>query len=299
MATITRTPEKSSSVPDMLTLDDNMSPPSFISARNKRKRRTEISHDFQDMAADLKSDMKELFNTLSSTQNMQINTILTSLKDIQQTNNLVQTTISHIAEENKELKFKIQQLEAQAKRDKEQLMILENRIEDMQMGSRKANFEIKNVPKKSSETKDDLVDMVLCLSKNVGSSINKGDIRDIYRVRGKKEGTKNTPIIVETSSTLLKNDILKSSKAFNIKHKTKLRALHLGLRTSEDTPIFVSEQLTAKGSRLHYLARDLAKSINYKFCWTAYGKVYVRRDENSQIIAIKTEAQVQQLLQEQ
>ncbi|KOB66608.1 Zinc finger DNA binding protein [Operophtera brumata] len=141
--------------------------------------------------------------------------------------------------------------------------------------------------------------MVLNLSNNVGGNINKPDIRDIYRVRGKKEGPQNTPIIVETSSTLLKTDILKMSKNFNVKHKTKLRALHLGFRTSEDTPIYVSEQLTARGSRLHFLARDLAKSKQYKFCWTAYGKVYVRKAENTPIIAIKTEAQVQQLLLEQ
>lgn len=294
-----RTPEKSSSVPDMMVLDENKTPPNFISAPNKRKRCSEMSQDFQGMAADLKNEMKELFHTLSETQNIQINTILTSLKDIQQTTSLVQTTISHLSEENKELKNKIEQLEAQVRRDKEQIVILENRMEDIQMGSRKANFEMKNVPKKPSETKDDLIDMVLCLSKNVGSSIKKGDIRDIYRVRGKNDDKRNTPIIVETTSTLLKNDILKASKAFNVKHKTKLRAQHLGFRTSEDSPIFVSEQLTAKGSRLHFLARDLAKSHNYKFCWTAYGKVYVRRDENSPIIAIKTEAQVQQLIQKQ
>ncbi|CAK1598136.1 unnamed protein product [Parnassius mnemosyne] len=86
------------------------------------------------------------------------------------------------------------------------------------------------------------------------------------------------------------------AKSFNIKHKCKLCAKHLGFKTQEDTPIFLSEHLTPKGARLHFLARDLAKSKNYKFCWTAYGKVYVRENENSPIIMIRNESQVHQLL---
>ncbi|KAG7307299.1 hypothetical protein JYU34_007464 [Plutella xylostella] len=103
------------------------------------------------------------------------------------------------------------------------------------------------------------------------------------------------PIIVETTSTILKADFLKASKSFNIKHQNKLSTKHLGLRTSEDTPIYVSEQLTAKASRLHFLARDLVKSKKFKYCWTAYGKVYLRKDDTSPVIVVKTEGQVHQL----
>ncbi|KAG7296506.1 hypothetical protein JYU34_020280 [Plutella xylostella] len=82
---------------------------------------------------------------------------------------------------------------------------------------RKASFEIKNVPKVKNETKQDLIEMVTTLSNNIGCTLSRNDVKDIYRVRGKKEGMSNTPIIVETSSTLLKNDILTMSKTFNAK----------------------------------------------------------------------------------
>lgn len=137
--------------------------------------------------------------------------------------------------------------------------------------------------------------MVVRLSSTIGGNLQKNDIKDIYRVRGKKE-QQNLPIVVETSSAVVKSDILRLSKAINVKTKGKLCAKHLGFRTSEDTPVFISEQLTAKGARLHYLARDLAKSAEYKLCWTAYSKVYVRKTETSQIICIKSEEQVHQLL---
>lgn len=167
----------------------------------------------------------------------------------------------------------------------------------METGARKTNFVIKNVPKIAGESKQDLIDMVVSLSQNINNivcSIVKNDIKDIYRVRGNKQNY-NTPIVVETGSTLLKNDILKMAKNFNIKHKTKLCCKHLGLKTHEDTPIFLSEHLTAKG--LHFLARDLKKSGAYKYCWTAYGKVLVKQDDQAPTSIIRSEAQIQQLMQ--
>ncbi|KAG7299334.1 hypothetical protein JYU34_016260 [Plutella xylostella] len=167
----------------------------------------------------------------------------------------------------------------------------------MQRAIRKTSIEIKNVPKKNHETKEDLVNMVLCLSKITNTKIQTSDIKDIFRTQGKKDITKNTPIVVELGSTLTKTDLLKNCKSFNIKNKDKLQAKHLGLTSSENTPIYVSEQLTAKGARLHFLARDLIKSKSFKFCWTSYGRVYVRRDEGSPVITIKNEAQVHHLMQ--
>lgn len=83
-----------------------------------------------------------------------------------------------------------------------------------------------------------------------------------------------------------------------MENRSKLQAKHLGFTTNEDDPVFVSEQLTAKGSRLFFLARDLVKSSKFKFCWTAFGKVFVRKDETSKIILIQSEAQILQLQQE-
>ncbi|KAJ8706514.1 hypothetical protein PYW07_012592 [Mythimna separata] len=188
------------------------------------------------------------------------------------------------------------QLENQTKEDKKYITILENKIEEMEMGVRKSNFVIKNVPKIANESKEDLLGMITSLSNNIDCSIEKYEIKDIYRVRGKNSENQNNPIVVETGSTLLRNQILKMGKSFNIKHKAKLCAKHLGFRTNEDTPIFLSEHLTPKGSRLYFLARDLKKSGAYKHCWTAYGKVYVRKEDQGPTITIRSEEQIHQLL---
>lgn len=286
--------DKSFSDSELNTSKDNMhTPPDFVSRRNKRKRDNYLSAEMSNFKDEIMKNLTDLFAKQEKKINENFNP---TLKAIQASNHNIEVSISVLYEQNKELHEKIVRLESQRREDREYIAILENSIEDMQMSIRKPNFELKNVPRKEHESKEDLVEMVLCLSKTVGSDLEKKDIKDVYRIRGKKDGNLNTPIIVETSSTIIKTDLLKLCKAFNIKHKSKLCAKHVGLRKNEDTPIFVSENLTHKGSRLHFLARDLVKSKKFKFCWTAYGKVYLRKEENSPVIIIKNEAQCQRLM---
>ncbi|XP_028178785.1 uncharacterized protein LOC114366201 [Ostrinia furnacalis] len=267
---------------------DETTPPNYVFERRSKAVTTGDLHSF-------KEEIKDMIKSLRAAQQQEFKNITPTIMEIKQTNTNIESSIALLMSQNQELSNRILQLENKSKEDREYITLLEEKVENLQMGSRKSNFEIKNVPKKTAETKDELVQMALSLSSSIGGNLCKTDIKDIYRVHGKKD-SQTSAIIVETSSTLVKNDILRLCKAFNVKTKAKLCAKHLGLRSKEDTPIFVSEQLTAKGSRLHFLARDLAKSKQYKFCWTAYGKVYVRKADSSPIILIKSEAQIQQLM---
>lgn len=272
----------------------NKTPPNFVFQRVKRPRE-DMDDCLSRQLHDFKEEMRKMMSLFSVSQGNEMSKISATLKEIQLSNANIENSIAFLTAQNDEFKKKIHQLEIEAKKDKEYIVTLENKFEDMQIGSRKSNFVIKNVPKKNYETKDDLIDMTTFLAQSIDCKINKYDIKDIYRLRGTNRDNNHSPIIVETSSTLLKNEILKMVKAFNIKHKTKLCCKHLGFKTQEDTPIFITEHLTTKGSRLHFLARDLVKSGAFKYCWTAYGKVYVKKDEQSQTIVIKSEDQIHRL----
>lgn len=287
MARIATVLNKSASETDLLRT------PTYVSQRNKRTR-TELE-DTSNHMDDFKEEMRKLMMYFSATQARELKQLNTALKEIQQSNYNIEGSVSYLTAQNEEFKQRIVELEAQSKQDRTRIIYLENKLEELQMCSRKACFEIKNVPKKSNENKDDLVQIVLSLGKSVDCNIFKSDINDIYRVRPKNASNKNSPIVVETRSTLLKNDLLKSAKSFNVRQKNKLCAKHVGLKTNEDTPIFLGEHLTPKAARLFFLARDLAKIRNYRFCWTAYGKVYVRENEQSPIILITSESQIHQL----
>lgn len=243
-----------------------------------------------------KEEMRQLITYFTNTHKDEIADIKAAISDIQQTNLNIATSVASLTAQNEDLKNQITFLEQNLKEERQYIVLLESRMEDMQMTLRKTNFEIKNVPKKPNESKQDLVEMVTCLAESLTCPIARSEIKDIYRVRGNKPDQKNTPIVVETTSALIKADILKRGKLYNAQTKYKLTAKQLGFKTQEDTPVFLSEHLTAKGSRLHYLARDLAKSKGYRFCWTNYGKVYVRKNEQSPIILIRSEEQVHHLL---
>lgn len=265
--------------------------------RLKRRRESEWKDDFCDFKEEVKNTIRELL----AESDLELQKIKPILTDIQQTNHNIETTVAFLASQNEELKKKIEHLEGQAKKDRDQITMLENKIEDLQRDSRNTYIEIKNVPKTTNETQEDLIRMVTScsLAKNIDCQITTSDIKDIYRINVKKD-TKNTPVVVETSSAIVRSNILKMSKAYNVKHpEKKLCAKQLGFATNEDTPIFISEQLTAKGARLYFLARDLIKSKIYKFCWTAYGRVYVRKNEDSPKINITSESQVHKLKLEQ
>lgn len=270
----------------------DVTPPNFIAVRHKRAREEDLPSEF----SKFKEEMRDLFTSFINTQKNDLKNIAASIKEIQQTNNKIENSIAFLAAQNEEFKNKINHLEIQVKKDQDYICILEDKIEELQRCSRKNNVEFKNVPKKMQESREDLINMVLCLAKNINLEIKPRDIKDIFRVQSRKEG-KNPPISVELDSAILKQDLLKKAKSFNIKNKSKLQAKHLGFTTNEDNPIFISEQLTPKNARLFFLARDLAKTKQYKFCWTSFGRVFVKQNENSKVILVRSEAQVHALLQ--
>ena len=269
-------------------------PPSYVFQRVKRSIE-QVDETIVKQLEEFKEEIRRMFSLFSLKQEREIQSLTTTLKEIQQSNINIESSIAFLTAQNDDLKIKVGLLEDQAKQDSNYIKLLEDKIETIQIGTQKPNFVIKNVPRRKNESKDDLIDMVLCLSKDIDCTMTKHDIKDIYRVRGKHSEKLNTPIIVETSSTLLKTDFLKMGKTFNVKHKTKLCCKNLGFKSQENTPIFLSEHLTSKGSRLFFLARDLTKSGCYKFCWTAYGRVLVKKDESSPTITIRNEQQIQQL----
>lgn len=288
-------PNKSLSDTEINIVETHKTPPNFVFQRNKRSR-DDMEDSLGKQLNEFKEEMKIMLSSFNEKQWKETQLINTKLHEIQQSNEQIEKSIKFLTAQNKDLQEKITRFEVQSKEDKKYISILENRIEDMQTESRKSNLLIKNVPKKNGETKEDLLGMVMCLFENIQCKINKNDIKDIYRVRGKTAEKQNTPIIVETGSTILKTETLKIAKTFNLNHQNKLCCKHMGFKSQEDTPIFITEHLTAKGSRLHFLARDLIKSGYYKFCWTAYGKVYIKKNESAPTIIIRSEEQVHKLL---
>lgn len=154
------------------------SPLSYISQRFKRRREDDLNV--------FREEMIDMIKSMLLIQEMELKKITPTLMKIKLTNSNIENSVAAITQQNEEFKRKIEQMEIQAKKDKEYITFLKEKVEDLQRSSRKSNIEIKNVPKQVKETKEDLINMVFCLSETVNNAIPKSDIGDIYRIKGKK-----------------------------------------------------------------------------------------------------------------
>lgn len=171
--------------------NDSITPPNFVFGRAKKRKEidsplidTQCGSGDSEISA-LREEMRAMFVSLHAAQRKEFDNINPTLKQIQETNNRIECSIDFLSRQNLELQQKIETLER--KEDARHITALEDKIEDILKNTRKANFEIKNVPKKDNESKEDLVKIVTCLSSIVG----------------------------ETASTILKTDLLQ-----NVKHIT-------------------------------------------------------------------------------
>lgn len=154
-------------------------------------------------------------------------------------------------------------------------------------------MEIRNIPKLKTESKDDLCNAVKKIGTSLNLQIQSADIKDVYRPFA-KPGVAVKPIVVDFTSVLTKDNFLKNMKKLTLQEKSD--KLNSGLFGEyPQNPIYISECLTPKGRRLFFLARDFANSYHYAYCWTSYGKIYLRQKEGMPHIRIEEEADLARL----
>ncbi|CAB3237460.1 unnamed protein product [Arctia plantaginis] len=172
---------------------------------------------------------------------------------------------------------------------------LEERLETLDRNLVKTSVELRNVPKRVAETKSMLYDSITYLSKQLNIGIEPTHIRDITRQPSKKEN-QTSNITLEFSNTLLKASFLNAIRQYNKQNpKNKVSSSHLDIKTTEQLPIYITEQLTSQAKKTFYSARSFAKANQYSFCWTSNGKIMLKKDTNSQAIIIKNEEHLKQL----
>ncbi|KAG7300416.1 hypothetical protein JYU34_016029 [Plutella xylostella] len=218
-----RTPEKASSESNLTEIALAETPKmNFGNLRNKRKRSEESSCDL----TEFKAEIKNMLSTWMTEQGNERKQISSSLKSIEE-------SISFLSAQYDDMKKKMDIIEQEKKRDREYILFLEDKVEDLQKASRKCSMELKNVPKIKNENKEILSTMVTHLSSQLKVDLETKDIKDIYRTSSKAD---KTPIVVEFSSYILKTDLMNAAKKYNIMNKNnKLNASHLG-QQSNSTP---------------------------------------------------------------
>lgn len=204
----------------------------------------------------------------------------------------IKKSMEFISKDYDDLKIKLTSLESGRESDRQRILELEEKIDSIDRQLYSTKIEIRNVPEKQKEDKESLLAIVTEAANVVGTPINGNDIRDVFRTKNKNN---ISTITVDFISAITKDTIIKKARKFNNENKqNKLCTAHLKL-DGPSKPIYISEKLTPKAQRIYYLARRFAEDYAYKYCWTSYGKVLLRKVEGERHIVIRNEAELDSL----
>lgn len=267
------------------------------------RKKTRDHDEFTRMETMIK-EMKTMISDLVTKQTYQsekIDNLQAALEGIRSQNNIISAQNSEIRTQNEEIQKTVtflsekyddviqdmSNLQAQCDNNQKVIKTLEQKIDFLEKSSKESSIEIKNLPSQNPETKETLINSIQKLGNKINQPVHNSDIKNIFRLKSKTASV--GAVIVDFSTTNIKEQFLASTRNYNKQHKDdRLSSTHL-LDNCPKHPLYVSEVLTTMAKRLHYLAREFVKSSDYEQCWTANGKVYVRQKQGIPSKLIKSE----------
>ncbi|XP_026746036.1 uncharacterized protein LOC113507375 [Trichoplusia ni] len=222
---------------------------------------------------------KEQSSFLSSMQS--------SLQEIKSQYTKLQESVDFTSTKYDEVINKMLQYEAERKETNTYIKKLEDRVDQLEKLAKNTCLEIKNIPKNSNETKMDLVNVVLSISKALDASIAQTEIKDVFRIHSST--AMNNTIIVDLTTVVKKEIILQAVRTYNKANRdNKLNTCHLHINGPKP-PVYISDNLTMKTRKLFFLSGEFAALHHFKHCWTAHGKVYIRKEDGAKRYCINCE----------
>ncbi|CAG9134056.1 unnamed protein product [Plutella xylostella] len=231
----------------------------------------------------LRSSLKEDIEKIISSK---ITMAVEQLKDeFTETTDFIVSEQVDIKSELKEKCHKIQQLEAELIKSNTEVSKLGTRLAIMEKISRDCNIEIHEVPESKSEN---LLTILQNLCKVIDTPLNEADVK-AYRRVAKLNPASDRPrnIVVTLASPRQRDTIISAMLRYNKQHTNdKLNSTHIGL-TGTARRIYVSEHLSAETKQLHAAARKTAKELNYRYVWVRFGRIYLRKADDSDAILVR------------
>lgn len=214
---------------------------------------------------------------------MRLTKIEASLAKIENSYSEIEKTLEFISSQYDEMKLKSTHLEKECKDQRSQILSLEDQVEEMHRTAKINYIEIRNVPLKIGEMKEDIDNYISNMCKSVNVTVPVSGIKDSFRIpvgikgsNPKVASTQHPALLAELCNNLTKTQILRAVKLFNQSNQVKINSSHLGF-AGMTLPIYVAEHLTPKARRLHFVARTLIKSKKLQFCWISNFNIFVKK----------------------
>lgn len=151
------------------------------------------------------------------------------------------------------------------------------------------NVEIKGVPQSKNEN---LFELVFNLGKRINYPLTKSQINFVTRVQSRNPDHMK-PIIVAFHCRYTKDDFIAAARMAT--KTSPLMSVHLGIE-GKPLKIFVNDHLTVKNKELLTSTKKAAKERGFQYVWVKNCKIFVRKNEESPIILIRSAKDLSKLI---
>lgn len=227
----------------------------------------------------------DMGNIVQESMRTELKDISAELSDLKGSLNFISRQYDDMHSILEERSKQIDQLQKENNSMKPIIKDLNFRLTQMEQHARSCNIEIISLPEHKSEN---LNVTVTQLCKVVSCPLKESDIITATRIaKLNPEGMRPRSVIVKVISPYVRDEILAAVIKFNKANPTdKLNTAHLGIG-GDKKPVYVAEHLAPQNRALHQATRLSAKEKNYRFVWVRNGRIFAKKNENSDRLLIK------------
>ncbi|CAH2101744.1 unnamed protein product [Euphydryas editha] len=232
----------------------------------------------------IREELLELFNHQFLPQLVEVKSTLTSL-ETPMTN--LNTELEKVKVEQDTQADIIRSLRSETETLRANNISLSKRLAQMDQQFRSSNIEIQYVPENKQEN---LINTVVQLGRVIKCPIDEAKIHYCARLAKMNDSSpRPRSILVKFNSPRLRDEFLAASSRFNKNNRDdKLNTSHLGIGGAKKSAIYVVEHLSPENKGLHAATRKKARELNYKYVWVRDSRIYMRKNDESNYVHIKS-----------
>lgn len=251
----------------------------------KSEVRGEVS--LESIMEEIKGNAKSLKNikTTLDANCLQMTSFQTQLDDFKETFGLWDQKINKLTTDQSKMEKEVKTISSTQKQLLEENIRLQAEVEDIKQRSRRHNVEIHGVPEDRDE---DIINLVISIVSLLGLPITADHFRAVHRIPTYKR-EQDRPIIASFVSVIIRDKILSAI------YQRKGAPLQMKMKAEGEeanAKIYLSTHLTPSNKLLFKKARD-TKKLGIKYVWERFGVIYVRVHEDSRVIKIITDADIE------
>ena len=163
---------------------------------------------------------------------------------------------------------------------KNQIKVLDRKINNMEQFSRTNNIELQGIPEKNNENTLNIIQKVHLA---LGLTIDINNIDYAHRVQAFNSNLPKN-IIVKYSSRKIRDAVLLAAKTLRASNPSRVISID-GLSNK----IYINDHLSPENKLLFKNARNMARQKGVKYVWVKNGQVLARKDDTSKAVHLESE----------